>query len=109
MKTKIDELLAVLDMPEEEQHRWLLDNLEEPTLSYFALGNSLADLAFWLRDEANKLSDDAWSEGLVQVYTKCADKIVDAADCLSWFVNNAQPIHFIIAALIAKALEGEQK
>jgi hypothetical protein len=121
------ELLAVLDLPEDEQLEWaaalFFDN------DQFAAGCYLADLAFRLRDEAVQLeyieieADDLpyglhggsglWTiaktltaaraddvcEGFIDLCGKFSqrERIVDG-----WFVKWAKPIHYIIAALIAK-------
>ena len=97
---KIDELLAVLDMPEEKQQMWLIYKQRiEPT-------ESLADLAFKLRDEVIKKYKgqfnpiDSWVRGIIKVCSK-----------FDWFLYDwnilAQPIHWIIAALVAKEIESK--
>jgi len=111
MDKKIEKLLAVPDMPEGEQGKWLVDN-KIIGFGAFAMGDDaaracLADLAFRLRDEVIKTSDDSLSSGFVSIYVKCADRISNATDCFMWFMFNAQPIHWIIAALIAKELAKE--
>ena len=87
----IDELLAVLDMPEEEQEEWCRDK----TMPY-RWRESLADLAFRLRDEAVvNQGEVAWHRAVVKVCDYMGKRIV-------WFKGYAQPIHWVIAALIAK-------
>lgn len=99
MSKGIDELLAVLDMPENEQNKYCWHNL--PRKSW----ESLADLAFRLRDEM--WIEDAFGDALVLIYKKCSDVVANVTDCFAWFVLNAQPIHWIIAALITKQLAKE--
>lgn len=109
MTDKIQELLAVLDMPEKEQWSWALVNKHRNTYR-----ESLADLAFRLRDEAvdKKLKcfmSDCWYMALQDVYEyefergRTEPKIHEA----DWLVAVGQPIHWIIAALIAKELNKE--
>jgi len=103
--SKIDELLAVLDMPEDEQIIWCAKNA-----GYDLLDSTLADLAFRLRDEVKK-------QGLNLQYYNAAQWVMykatgshnhgDYKD--KWFSYNAQPIHWIIAALIAKELAKENQ
>lgn len=89
MSKKIEELRAVLDMPENEQIDYLFlygRNLDE----------SLADLAFRLRDEVVvNQGDVAWHKAVVIVCEYMGQGT-------AWFKNYGQPIYWIIAALIAK-------
>lgn len=133
---KIEELLAVLDLGEiiisassgkpvinifdreEKQIEWLCVNniiyhrKWPATIFGDAAHNnpseSLEDLAFRLRDESRKLSDDALADSLVLIYKKCTDKIDDMNDCLLWWVYNSKPIHWIIASLIVKEMEKDE-
>lgn len=77
---------------------------------------SLADLAFRLRDEVSCMQ--YWWDGVLQVYQKCkADfiavhiklvpEVAELGAAQQWYANAAQPIHFIIASLIAKQLAKE--
>ena len=108
--TKTEELLKVLDMPEEGQlvfvnklWRTLLIsaefNLQPDIDGVLKMTTSnrriLAALAFRLRDEAVK--EDEWRKGRQAV----ADYL-DRPACMwdEW----SKPIHWIIAALIAKEL-----
>lgn len=100
------ELLAVLDMSEEEQKQWLHDNFLNREYYY----PSLADLAFRLRDEAVLLDNFPWACAEVYNYAhnyKLGPNEVPAPTTLMWiwFANQARPIHWIIAALIAKEKE----
>ena len=102
------ELLAVLDMSEDKQAVWC----EAPEHGNRQMGQSLADLAFRLRDEVVKNIDDA------EVFHKsCKDVIIylkvkvvgfcDPGTIHDFYMFNAKPIHWIIAALIAKGKEDE--
>jgi hypothetical protein len=97
---KIKELLKILDLPEEEQAKWLRNKFCKGRYCIY----SAAQYAFRLRDEIRKLDDDVLVASLALIYTKCSDVVDDTNDCLLWFIWNAQPIHWIIAALIAKEL-----
>lgn len=105
--TKIDELLTVLDMPEEEQWDWLLNRADEfwpnEDAFYGERERYIADLAFRLRDEVmgeafGDFGEEVFLEGLdkVQLYIK------DKKPATAVFGLFAQPIHWIIAALIAE-------
>jgi hypothetical protein len=99
------ELLSVLDMSEDEQWEWCVKNAK-------SAGESLADLAFRLRDELemeqwpalakayecvrNKWCNDTWQQRHSMGLNK---KHISSS--LFWLFH-AKPIHFIIAALIAK-------
>ena len=91
-------LLKVLDMSEDspEQYGWLLSTIREHKAC------CPADLAFRLRDEAG-----------VRFYTAMRiiyDVITNDSnpDGFSiWWMLNTKPIHWIIAALIAKDKENE--
>jgi hypothetical protein len=109
------ELLAVLDLPEEEhlmavaKLAWrsrkkssiLADFHREYKGGY--MDTSLADLAFRLRDEAvsdlpERNAAEKWESALKAVCKHIGIYLpID-----EWFVDHAQPIHWIIAALIAK-------
>ena len=95
------ELLAVLDMSEDEQFKWLMDN-DIVTSEYVKCSRHLilADLAFRLRDEVNngKMHEAMY---LVQQNVKDAPDVLDYATAF-WGLYHAKPIHWIIAALIAK-------
>ena len=100
------ELLAVLDMSEDEQFKWLMYN-DIVTNEYVKCSRHLilADLAFRLRNEAKY---EAWTDALATVSGYVQDKIAQAwnsekedLDVFDWKYN-AKPIHWIIAALIAK-------
>jgi len=94
--SKIDEILKVLDMKsEKEQEDWLWDR------KLIHEDESLASLAFRLRDEAEPHEFDL---GLYEVYLYL--KIADVAFGF-WARAYCKPIHWIIAALIAKELAKE--
>ncbi len=98
------ELLAVLDMSEDEQIEWLRTNVFTSMRFREWIRTSLADLAFRLRDEAKG------SEGVVKYgkamqivcdhFYKCENTTMEIVNSFAAYV--AKPIHWIIAALIAK-------
>lgn len=155
--TKIDELLAVLEMPEEKQrmqlsryitprpwlHTFTERHIDKPTPKWIVecrtcqnqweflgynieqilaeenkirqkecpnpkpITESLATLAFRLRDEAVKKDSYIWTEACVNVFRKvCSDWDERSFDV--WWQDNSRPIHWIIAALIAKELAGKE-
>jgi len=112
--TKIDELLTVLDMPEEKWLRAiatfayhsrkdseiLADFHREYKCGY--METSLADLAFRLRDEViQTLGKDYWRDAWEEIWIKIKGL---TRENYMWGFYKAQPIHWIIAALIAKEL-----
>ena len=92
----MSELLKVLDMSEDAQISWIRKNVSS--------GQSLANLAFRLRDETTM---PGLAVACEQVF-HCAKKFHGKPDVSAtpktwmWFVCCAKPIHWIIAALIAK-------
>jgi len=111
MSEKIDELLAVLDLPKNEQINYLYRERGYDT----DYDGSLADLAFRLRDEAGL----KFPIGAKVVYEymehRDAGKWRNASIkasleewycCQEWILYKP-PIYFIIASLIAKELEDE--
>ena len=117
MKEKIQELLSVLDMTEEEQYEWVsqyckdnyIDNeitISHPNLGFddYEIECSLADLAFRMRDEADKAR---LTLARIEVFKAIKEPVhFEEAKYLEyWWNSYAQPIHWIIAALIAKELE----
>ncbi len=111
------ELLAVLDLPENEQWRWAITNLADYDPEYkndwrfppkycSKTIHSLADLAFRLRDEADEFD---WQYGMERVFQHCfPDRWGIPEDIYGWFASTAKPTHFIIAALIAKEHHGSE-
>lgn len=100
---KIKELLAVLDISEDEQW-WYLVNQKLIPAQYRQLHR--ADLAFRLRDEVLEGKDGlrVWVAGMFDVYMKMTgSKLFN----WKWAYIKGQPIHWIIAALIAKELMKE--
>ena len=110
--------LAVLNKTHEEQLKWCVDNA-----GLDIVGESLADLAFRLRDEVKDLPNFAWSKAwhLVvakvrynydwgdeeleknwQEWTGSNDAVPDTPDREIFALYDSKPIHWIIAALIAK-------
>jgi len=116
MTSEIDKLLAVLDMTEEEQCRWLAEYFKaeyyktDEWPQYYGycdifINNTfpsrkviLADLAFKMRNEAVKKDITKYmdAENIVKSYVllKTRTKFIWSYD--------SQPIHWIIAALIAQ-------
>ena len=95
------ELLAVLDMSEAEQSVWT----EAPEHGNRQMGESLADLAFRLRDEVVAKSHADFHEAIYDVMVKVEGN--DNWATAFWGECIAKPIHWIIAALIAKDKENE--
>jgi hypothetical protein len=98
---KIKELLAVLDLPAKEQYFKVLELCDESPADRDC--PSLADLAFRLRDEMLKMEHYAPFEArrLVGNYTTKSHSIEISE---YWWACKVKPIHWIIAALIAKEL-----
>ena len=100
MTERIKELLAVLDMPEgsPEQYGWLLSTIREHKAC------CPADLSFRLRDEVLSSENGMrqWICGMFDVYMKATkNKLLN----WKWGYVKAKPIHWIIAALIAKEMK----
>lgn len=102
---KTEELLKVLDLPEDDQFAEVLVHISpagEVTCSndqYYYKGRmfwTLADLAFRLRDEAflSIKGGAAWCQG--------CRIVIQAVNNSDEFPVWSKPIHWIIAALIAK-------
>lgn len=105
--SKTEELLAVLDLSEDEQFYWIDDHI---TLKEYVCPHcgeqcasieTPADLAFRLRDKVlgNENGTIKWVAGMFDVYMK-----MTGSKLLSWkwgYVK-AHPIHWIIAALITE-------
>ena len=104
-KTKIQRLLAILDMTEDEQfwdiQKYLSKDLAE---LYDTQEISLADLAFRFRDEAVKENSRDFHDAIYEVMMKVegGDKWATAF----WGECIAKPIHWIIAVLITKENNG---
>ena len=103
---KKEDLLKVLDMSEDEQLVWTL-KIGHGDRHF---NESFADLAFRLRDEAVNETNN-FIQGRLDVYQRHIQNqginqglmVSDAIDDVDvWFVSCAKPIHWIIAALIAK-------
>lgn len=113
---QIDELLKVLDMSGEEQKAIILDLCHESPPYKGRFGCSLADLAFRLRDEVKDLpaamidnvvnvEETPWRLAMALVWGHCS-KFSNHNDF--WTIE-AKPIHWIVAALIAKEMAKEKK
>jgi len=91
-----EELLKVLDMSKEEQWVFCTQNGRKT-------GESLADLAFRLRDEVKYIHRCSFVKAVLTVYWHCTECRRNPQDetLWRWFSREAQPIHWIIAALIA--------
>jgi len=103
------ELLAVLDMSEDEQKQAILDLLDEETMEWFVdYDMHLADLAFRLRDEVCKEINgcEKYHNGLEAIYVhKCIKK--QCRSFYAWLTYQLEKIDMVIAALIAKDKEDE--
>jgi hypothetical protein len=106
--TKIDELLAVLDMPEDEQIKWVDSHIGRRVIYQNGIAwyrESLADLAFKERDEAVKTNRQFYEEGLYLVSQKrwIDYQVMKNINIIyeEWCLY-ATPIEIIIAAQIAK-------
>ena len=105
--TKQD-LLKVLDMSSEaEQAVWCEDHADRQW------DESLADLAFRLRDEAVNISNNSWGAAILEVAKykwdkSFAESIKGESECEQsirsgyQILGRGKPIEIIIAALIAK-------
>ena len=103
MTTEIKELLAVLGLPEEEQRKLIWDWVynEYPGWEVFEAPQSLADLAFRLRDKAGQ---GRFVDAIVEVF-EFLFGYSDYKSVMMWLCSQeCQPVHWIIAALIAKEL-----
>ena len=120
----MNDLLKVLDMSEEEQLQWLIDkNITDGSLAISQVTNEivphwirieLADLAFRLRDEVAKVKDLSDIFNPTKLTIAYFDAFMDICDyykypwsenkgdVYTWIMYCAKPIHWIIAALIAK-------
>ena len=125
------ELLKVLDLPEEEQNLWLVrqgllfEGCSEENLDYAEQHQDQinrdmlkADAAFRLRRERKCM--EHWWVGVLAVYRyvkadfikvhrKLTPEVEDLGAAMQWFGNFAEPIHFIGATLIAKLEAKEQQ
>ncbi len=90
-------------MPKDKQWEWCVKNVK-------AAGESLADLAFRLRDEVvnNDLKNETgwWCEAEYEVflYLGYPEEEEEDIGLDTWCCMYAEPIHWILAALIAKEL-----
>ena len=100
---KIQKLLSVLDMTVYDQNQWLIkNNIRQHSLSDLKKMKSLADLAFRMRDEAvGNYGSDIWFDAVNVV---CNHYPEMKWSLPTWDIES-QPIHWIIAALIAKELK----
>ena len=89
----MNDLLKVLDMSEKEQRKWLLVNYFHQRMPCV----SNADLAFRLRDE---VKTEDFHNAIYEVMLKVEGN--DNWATAFWGGCLAKPIHWIIAALIAK-------
>lgn len=111
------ELLAVLDMSEDEQLLWVAAEVEKEPFDPKAGSRivRLAEHAFRLRDEVIAEDDKSeidcyWCEASYEVYLYIIgeENEMEAKEGLdTWFTMRAKPIHWIIAALIAKENHGQ--
>ena len=107
------ELLAILDMSEDEQYEWVEENCE--TMGFesssdktWVMCDSLEEIAIRLRDEECK--DNAgiinYKDALLKIYEiwdgKQAPRLRVIISFTAWIIAYKKPIDDIIAALIAK-------
>lgn len=115
------ELLAVLDMTEDEQIDFLFDrgHIDNDDYEHMA-GNEpskwradirhrvLADLAFRLRDEVVGHTPYSnryfYNEAFDMVYKRAEENREEGTDKANWALDFARPIHWVVASLIAKEL-----
>jgi len=123
---KKDKLLAVLDMTEDEQRAWVCGNNllqkhrticnDDLIYDWEHRTESLADLAFRLRDEADNVNYERaihlvefyergkkrgwWNKDSLAYWFKYEDALRTTIE--EWLIHETKPIHWIIANLIAK-------
>lgn len=101
---KIEKLLKILNLSEESQKIWLVAagimKISEGEKGETILEESLADLAFRLRDKLDSSRYGLRSLELVKSRVDSGEEI----SFWTWWIFEAQPIHWIIAALIAQEL-----
>jgi len=98
-------------MSEDGQRKWVLINVCKERMPRV----SLADLAFRLRDEAIKLSPICFQQARAKIYYKVYYYLKGESELVSkeflctaeWWIEEAKPIHWIIAALIAKEKDND--
>ncbi len=101
-----EQIRKALAMSEAQFYEWLCCNNEPYKLGIppFPLNTeeikkSLADLAFRLRDEAiEDKGDMAWHKATLKICGYMRESSI-------WFKNYGQPIHWILAAMLAKGKE----
>lgn len=138
MADKIKELLAVLDLPKEGLDSWLKTTFQVGIaknklphyMSICSTSVNLADLAFRLRDEAVETSSEYGKDfetvaialqnyvlhpppspqlgKTFQDYLYAVRASSMWVDNSKWWLRRAKPIHWIIAALIAKELTNDK-
>lgn len=105
MSESIENLLAVLDMTEEEQEEWIIASGLLPEEDGIPIYSKpiLADFAFRLRDEVTATKEGIyfWDRAMAEV---CREKDISYKEFLTWCHAKAQPPDWIIAAEIAKIL-----
>lgn len=126
----LNDLLKVLDMSKDEQMEWLMDKNYIPSHYVTMRGQtpdeSLANVAFRLRDEVKDLPNFVWSKAWHLVvakvmygynwsmdelnkkfdeWTGTSKAVPNTTDREIFALYDSKPIHWIIAALIAKELE----
>jgi hypothetical protein len=114
----MNDLLKVLDMSEDEQWDFFVSHQGIQELCEHQLDNNcqkkfkrrvLADLAFRLRDEVIEQNLTMWQRAMDIVFLKTNEEhwkeehqFTRWSAVIFWFSHKAKPIHWIIAALIAK-------
>jgi hypothetical protein len=120
----MDDPLKLLDMTEDEQLAKLPYYIQPKPWKHICSGSftpsscdpEYAELAFRLRNEATEPmplvfdKDNNWYRAVKRVVDKVLedDSESDILESLGWLANFGRPIHWIIAALIAKQLAKEK-
>lgn len=116
---QVTTLLEILDMPEDRQRICLaVDGVLKTAVDNKGMDDgddylveSLAETAFRMRDEVKSLFviRKLWWVGLRKVYLHVTKKkYFDGLEFREWFIEEAQPIHWIIAALIAEVRKEQE-
>lgn len=109
---KIQEVLGMLDLSEEDQYNWFEDNFELEGFNSglgFVSTESMYDAAFRLRDEIVHEDSDGWADSCW--YVTCWDmfniireppKTIQARVTAEHAVLSQGPIYWLVAIYIAK-------
>ena len=102
-----EQLLKVLDMSEDEQWEQCYRHIPEFGQHEY----SLADLAFRLRDKYLSIDYEratwmvcCYVKKMQCIYINCGEEQLHAVVKDGWWIYHSKPIHWIIAALIAREI-----